>query len=124
MLVLSIKPGEHVVIGDGITVKVVKICGNNVKVGFTAPAELGIDRQKVHDAKHTLDDVELDKMVERVQSSPQPMDPADQITPPEFPVAAIEKLQAEVTRLLEANRMLRQENSRLRAKREDTEHVG
>ena len=37
MLVLSRKPGEKVVIGGGITVTVVSVKGNKVRLAFTAP---------------------------------------------------------------------------------------
>jgi carbon storage regulator len=47
MLVLTRKPGEEVVIGDNIRVTVVSICGNRVRLGFTAPAETLIHRAEL-----------------------------------------------------------------------------
>ena len=44
MLVLSRKPGEKVVIGNGITVTVLEVVGNQVRLGFQAPAEVAIFR--------------------------------------------------------------------------------
>jgi carbon storage regulator len=44
MLVLSRKPGEKVVIGGGITVTVVKVQGNQVRVGIDAPDQTVILR--------------------------------------------------------------------------------
>jgi carbon storage regulator len=49
MLVLGRKVGEQVVIAGSITVKVVAIKGNMVKLGFTAPDEIEINRQEVQD---------------------------------------------------------------------------
>jgi carbon storage regulator len=47
MLVLSRKPGEEVVIGDNIRLTVVAIRGNQVRLGFTAPAEVSIQREEL-----------------------------------------------------------------------------
>ncbi len=40
MLVLSRKLGESIVIGDGITVTIIEVKGERVRLGFTAPAEV------------------------------------------------------------------------------------
>jgi carbon storage regulator len=37
VLVLSRKPGEKVVIGNGVTVTVVEVRGNRVRLAFDAP---------------------------------------------------------------------------------------
>ena len=47
MLVLSRKRGERIVIGDDITVTVLEVRGDRVKLGFTAPAEVPIHRAEV-----------------------------------------------------------------------------
>lgn len=44
MLVLSRKPGESVVIGGNITVTVVEVRGNRVRLAFDAPHEVCILR--------------------------------------------------------------------------------
>ena len=44
MLVLTRKPGEKVVIGNGITVTVVKVTGNKARLGIDAPDEVRILR--------------------------------------------------------------------------------
>jgi carbon storage regulator len=44
MLVLSRKPGEKIVIGDGIEVMVLAINGNRVRLGLAAPAQCRIVR--------------------------------------------------------------------------------
>lgn len=44
MLVLTRKEQETVKIGDAIEVRVVRIRGSQVKLGFTAPRDLKIDR--------------------------------------------------------------------------------
>jgi carbon storage regulator len=47
MLVLSRKPGEQVVIGDGITLTVVEVRGDRVRLAFDAPAQVGIRRAEL-----------------------------------------------------------------------------
>ena len=44
MLVLSRKPGEKVVIGDGITVTVLEVVGGRVRLGVEAPGDVRILR--------------------------------------------------------------------------------
>ena len=47
MLVLSRKPGERILIGDNVTVTIVRIGPNNVRLGFEAPRELNIVREEL-----------------------------------------------------------------------------
>jgi carbon storage regulator len=49
MLVLSRKNGESVRIGDVIEVKILAINGNRVKLGFSAPPNVDIRREELHD---------------------------------------------------------------------------
>jgi len=48
MLVLSRRAGDEIVIGDAIRVKIVAIGDQRVKVGITAPSQVTIHRQEVH----------------------------------------------------------------------------
>jgi carbon storage regulator len=47
MLVLSRRPGEEIVIGDTIRLRVVAIDGNRVRLGITAPADTFICREEL-----------------------------------------------------------------------------
>jgi len=49
MLVLTRRPGEQIVIGNGIRVTVVSVGPGRVKIGIEAPPDVRIDRQEVHD---------------------------------------------------------------------------
>ena len=49
MLVLSRKCGQQIVIGDGITVAVVAVRGGRVTLGVTAPPEMPVHREEVHE---------------------------------------------------------------------------
>ena len=47
MLALSRKPGEKVVIGDGITLTVVEVRGDRVRLAFDAPDQVRILRAEL-----------------------------------------------------------------------------
>jgi len=47
MLVLSRKHGECVRIGESIEVKVLEIDGGRVKLGFSAPPDVAIQREEI-----------------------------------------------------------------------------
>ena len=47
MLALSRKPGEKVVIGNGITLTVVEVGGGRVRLAFDAPAQVRIRRAEL-----------------------------------------------------------------------------
>ena len=52
MLVLSRKKNESIVINDDITIVVVEIRGDKVRLGVEAPKEIPVHRQEVYDAIH------------------------------------------------------------------------
>jgi len=49
VLVLSRKCGEVVTIGDRVTVTVLSVRGNKVKIGISAPAEVPVHRQELYE---------------------------------------------------------------------------
>jgi carbon storage regulator CsrA len=49
MLVLSRKIGEEIVIGDNIRVTVVAVRGNQVRLGFSAPEDVVIQRAELRE---------------------------------------------------------------------------
>jgi len=50
MLILSRKINEKVVIGDDITVSIIEIRGDQVRIGIDAPKIVKVFRQEVFDA--------------------------------------------------------------------------
>lgn len=56
MLVLSRKVGERILIGDQVTVTVVRVTGGGVRLGIEAPSEMAVIREELQ--------CELDKAVE------------------------------------------------------------
>ncbi len=49
MLVLTRKPGEGIIIGDDITIKIITIKGGAIRIGIDAPLDTKIHRQEVYD---------------------------------------------------------------------------
>lgn len=47
MLVLSRKTGERIMIGDQVTITVVRIGPNNVRIGIEAPRDMNIVREEL-----------------------------------------------------------------------------
>lgn len=50
MLVLSRRKNESIVIAENITVCVVDIRGDKVRLGISAPKDVAVHRQEVHEA--------------------------------------------------------------------------
>ena len=56
MLVLSRKKNESIVINNDITIVVVEIRGDKVRLGIEAPREVPVHRQEVYDAIKRCED--------------------------------------------------------------------
>jgi carbon storage regulator len=50
MLVLSRKKDEKIMIGDSITLMVIEIRGDKVRLGIEAPRDVAVHREEVYDA--------------------------------------------------------------------------
>ncbi len=50
MLVLSRKKDEKIIIGDSISIMVIEIRGDKVRLGIDAPREVSVHRREVYDA--------------------------------------------------------------------------
>jgi carbon storage regulator len=51
MLVLTRKPGEAILIGDNIHLKLLAVRGDTVRLGITAPKAVLVDRQETHEKR-------------------------------------------------------------------------
>lgn len=56
MLVLSRKVGEKILIGDNISVTIVRVAQGTVRVGVEAPQELPIVREEIRDQQTAAPD--------------------------------------------------------------------
>ncbi len=52
MLVLSRKKNESIVVGDHITITVIEVRGDKVRLGIEAPKDVTVHRREVYDAIH------------------------------------------------------------------------
>jgi carbon storage regulator len=76
MLVLSRKKNESIVINNDITITVVEIRGDKVRLGIVAPKDVPVHRQEVYDAIHQAQEPKSS-----TEPSPVIAKPAE--TPPE-----------------------------------------
>ena len=75
MLVLSRKKDEKIVIGDNISIMVVEIRGDKVRLGIDAPRDVSVHRREVYDAikrkeseQVAVDDDSAERPVDQVQA--------------------------------------------------------
>jgi len=66
MLVLSRKVGERILIGDKISVTIVRITGGGVRVGIEAPEEYPVLREELRES--TSDEVPAGRVCDRDDS--------------------------------------------------------
>ena len=68
MLVLSRKKDEKIVIGDNITLMVIDIRGDKVRLGIEAPKDVAVHRQEVYEAIQK--EMEMERQQKTEQNDP------------------------------------------------------
>jgi len=56
MLILTRRVGESLMLGDDITVTVLGVKGNQVRLGVNAPREVAVHREEIYKRIHESDD--------------------------------------------------------------------
>ena len=60
MLILTRKVGESVLIGEDISITVLSVRGNQVKLGVQAPKEVSVHREEIYQRIKQMKDEQLD----------------------------------------------------------------
>jgi carbon storage regulator len=85
MLVLSRKKDESIVINNDITIVVVEIRGDKVRLGVEAPKEVPVHRREVYDAIARGEPLEI-QLGSHSQLAPSAQDAADEEIAPQLPI--------------------------------------
>ena len=60
MLILTRKVGESVLIGNDISITILSVRGNQVKLGVEAPEEVSVHREEIYQRIKQMKDEQLD----------------------------------------------------------------
>lgn len=81
MLVLTRKPQERIQIGDSITITVVRVQGNSVRIGIEAPQEVAIRRgELVEFEADELSDDSIDSITAKLGANKDDRSGSDSMT--------------------------------------------
>ena len=61
MLILTRKVGESVLVGDDISITVLSVRGNQVKLGVQAPKEVSVHREEIYQRIQQSKDEHIDE---------------------------------------------------------------
>ena len=60
MLILTRRAGESLMIGEDVSITVLGVQGNQVRIGIDAPKEVAVHREEIYDRIQGDDDQELE----------------------------------------------------------------
>ena len=66
MLILTRRVGETVMIGDDVTITVLGVKGNQVRVGINAPKHVAVHREEIYER------IKREQQSDEVQEKPKP----------------------------------------------------
>ncbi len=72
MLVLSRKAGESIIIGNDVTLTILEVRGDLVRVGIDAPRSVSVNRKEIHDELMAANQIAAGISAADLQRLPQP----------------------------------------------------
>ena len=61
MLILTRRVGESLMVGEDITITVLGVKGNQVRIGVNAPRDVSVHREEIYDRIHEAEKTKADK---------------------------------------------------------------
>jgi len=69
MLILTRRVGETLMIGDDVTVTVLGVKGNQIRIGVNAPKEIAVHREEIYQRIQAEGEEKKAKQTPRIQDS-------------------------------------------------------